>query len=389
MAETLSGVNGKIIQWAREYYNMSYEEAAQRIGVDVDKYKNWENGTDYPTYAKLRKISDAFHKPSALFFFPVPPQIKSPKGDLRTLPDTVVNRLSRNVILQLEKAKVYQLSLIELYGERDSVFLHRNEFPDGVDALCDFFRKKLEFPIAAQKARKSTKVVFEIYREKFYDIGIYVFKDSFKDNAISGLCVKDNRFPVIVINNSMSFARQIFTLFHELYHLISDTSGAEIIRDDFFSMLDEGQSDIERNCDSFANSFLVPLADFKQELKKSPIDEKRIEELAQLYSVSREAIMYKLLTMGKITNNDYSQLKEVFYGEAIRTQGKKEGKTSLVAAMLKRGMSPEDIKKYSGVSDEFRQYFSGKISGVKAGEMLQSKVDHLPRLESAFFRGVT
>ena len=39
MAETLSGVNGKIIQWAREYYNMSYEEAAQRIGVDVDKYK--------------------------------------------------------------------------------------------------------------------------------------------------------------------------------------------------------------------------------------------------------------------------------------------------------------------------------------------------------------
>jgi len=52
VAETLSGVNGKIIQWAREYYNMSYEEAAQRIGVDVDKYKNWENGTDYPTYAK-------------------------------------------------------------------------------------------------------------------------------------------------------------------------------------------------------------------------------------------------------------------------------------------------------------------------------------------------
>jgi len=385
VAETLSGVNGKIIQWAREYYNMSYEEAAQRIGVDVDKYKNWENGTDYPTYAKLRKISDAFHKPSALFFFPVPPQIKSPKGDLRTLPDTVVNRLSRNVILQLEKAKVYQLSLIELYGERDSVFLHRNEFPDGVDALCDFFRKKLEFPIAAQKARKSTKVVFEIYREKFYDIGIYVFKDSFKDNAISGLCVKDNRFPVIVINNSMSFARQIFTLFHELYHLISDTSGAEIIRDDFFSMLDEGQSDIERNCDSFANSFLVPLADFKQELKKSPIDEKRIEELAQLYSVSREAIMYKLLTMGKITNNDYSQLKEVFYGEAIRTQGKKEGKKS-------GGNYYSTKLSYLGnqyTGEVFRQYFSGKISGVKAGEMLQSKVDYLPRLESAFFRGVT
>lgn len=384
MAETLSGVNGKIIQWAREYYNMSSEEAAQKIGVDLEKYKDWEAGTDYPTYAKLKKISDVFHKPSALFFFPVPPKIVSPKGDLRTLPDAVVNRLSRNVILQLEKAKVYQLSLIELYGERDSIFMHRDEFPDSVDALCEFFRKKLEFPVAAQKARKSTKVVFEIYREKFYDIGIYVFKDSFRDNAISGLCVKDNRFPVIVINNSMSFARQIFTLFHELYHLISDTSGAEIIRDDFYSMLAENQSTIEHNCDSFANNFLVPLDDFRQELEKAPVDEKRIEDLAQLYSVSREAIMYKLLTLGKITSSDYSQLKETFYGEAIRSQGKKEGK--------KGGGNYYSTKlsylgnQYTG--EVFRQYFSGKISGVKAGEMLQSKVDHLPRLESVFFRGV-
>lgn len=384
MAETLSGVNGKIIQWAREYYNMSSEEAAQKIGVDLEKYKDWEAGTDYPTYAKLKKISDVFHKPSAVFFFPAPPKITSPKGDLRTLPDTVVNKLSRNVILQLEKAKVYQLSLIELYGERDSVFMHRDEFPDSVDALCDFFRGKLEFPITAQKARKSTKVVFEIYREKFYNIGIYVFKDSFKDNAISGLCVKDDHFPVIVINNSMSFARQTFTLFHELFHLISDTSGAEIIRDDFYSMLDENQSDVERNCDSFANSFLIPLDDFKKELEKSPIDEDRIKELARLYSVSREAVMYKLLTLGRITNNDYSQLKEAFYGEAIRTQDKKDEKKS-------RGNYYSTKLSYLGnqyTGEVFRQYFSGKISGVKAGEMLQSKVDHLPRLESAFFRGV-
>lgn len=40
--------------------------------------------------------------------------------------------------------------------------------------------------------------------------------------------------PIIMINNSMSFARQNFTLFHELYHLIANTSGAEIIRDDYY-----------------------------------------------------------------------------------------------------------------------------------------------------------
>lgn len=33
------------------------------------------------------------------------------------------------------------------------------------------------------------------------------------------ICINDEQYPVILINNSMSFARQIFTLLHELYHL--------------------------------------------------------------------------------------------------------------------------------------------------------------------------
>ena len=168
MAETLSGVNGEILRWAREFYNMNAEDAAKAIGVDVERYCNWETGTDHPTYAKLRKINEAFRKPSAVFFFPTPPQLPPIKGDLRTLPDDVVNRFSKNIIIQFEKAKVYQMSLKELYSDRESIFMHKDAFPADATALCDYFRTALAFPIAAQKARKSTKVVFEIYREKFY-----------------------------------------------------------------------------------------------------------------------------------------------------------------------------------------------------------------------------
>ena len=385
MAETLSGVNGEIIRWAREFYNMSPDEAAQAIGVDISRYMNWENGTEHPTYAKLKKISDVFRKPSAVFFFPEPPQLPSIKGDLRTLPDEIVNSFSKNVIIQFEKAKVYQLSLEELYGSKESIIAQRSSFPKDIDQLCNFFRMQLEFPISAQKARKSTKVVFEIFREKFYDLGIYVFKDAFKDNRISGICLNDDYFPVIVINNSMSFARQIFTLFHELYHLISDTSGAEIIRDDYYVALDAQQTEIERACDTFANAFLVPMDDFKQELKKKPINEDRIEELATLYSVSKEAIMYKLYKMGKMTPAEYNDLKEFFYGDAIRNGEKRKGQSGggnhYYTQLTYLG------QRYAG--DVFKQYFSGKIDSVRASEMLQSKVDHLPNLETVYFRGVS
>ena len=385
MAETLSGVNGEIIRWAREFYNMTPDAAAQAIGVDISRYINWENGTEHPTYAMLKKISDVFRKPSAVFFFPEPPQLPSIKGDLRTLPDEIVNSFSKNVIIQFEKAKVYQLSLEELYGSKESIITQRSSFPKDIDQLCVFIRMKLEFPISAQKARKSTKVVFEIFREKFYDLGIYVFKDAFKDNRISGICLNDDHFPVIIINNSMSFARQIFTLFHELYHIISDTSGVEIIRDDYYVALDEQQADIERACDIFANAFLVPMDDFVQELKKKPINEERIEELATLYSVSKEAIMYKLYKMEKMTPAEYNDLKEFFYGDAIRNGDKKKGQSGggnhYYTQLAYLG------QKYTG--DVFKQYFSGKIDSVRVSEMLQSKVDHLPNLETAYFRGMS
>ena len=384
MAETLSGVNGKIIRWARENYNMSPDEAAQAIGVDVSRYMNWEVGAEHPTYAKLKKISDVFRKPSAVFFFPEPPQLPKIKGDLRTLPDEVVNTFSKNVIIQFEKAKVYQLSLQELYGNKESIIAQRDTFPMGTDQLCAFFRTRLEFPINAQKARKSTKVVFEIFREKFYDLGIYVFKDAFKDDRISGICMNDEHFPVIIINNSMSFARQTFTMFHELYHLISDTSGAEIIRDDYYSKLNEQQTEAEKACDTFANAFLVPMSDFEQELKKKPLNEERIEELSTLYSVSKEAIMYKLYMMGKMTSAEYNDLKEIFYGEAIRGSSKRQKKSGgnhYYTQLTYLG------QRYTG--DVFKQYFSGKIDSYRASEMLQSKVDHLPNLETVYFRGVS
>ena len=383
MAEVLTGVNGQILRWARENYNMTPGETAAAIGVDEARYLRWENGEEFPTYAKLKKVSEVLHKPSALFFFPEPPQIDNVKGDLRTLPGEVSNRLSRQVIQAFETARSYQMDLQELYGMRKSVLALRHTFPTEQEALCQYFRDQIGFPIFAQKARHNDKIVFEIFREKFYELGIYVFKDAFKDNSVSGLCLNDDYFPIIMINNSMSFARQNFTLFHELYHLIANTSGAEIIRDDYYIYLDEQQSHVEKACDSFANEFLVPMEDFKTELKKQPLDEMRIADLASLYAVSKEAIMYKLYTMKIITPADYNALKETFYGDAIRNQQKKPERSGGNYYYTKLSYLGS---KYTG--DVFSQYFSGKIDSYRASEMLHSKVDHLPKLESVYFRGV-
>ena len=69
-----------------------------------------------------------------VFFFPEPPQLPTIKGDLRTLPDEIVNAFSKNVIVQFEKAKVYQLGLQELYENKDSVDEYSDDIKSELEA---------------------------------------------------------------------------------------------------------------------------------------------------------------------------------------------------------------------------------------------------------------
>jgi Zn-dependent peptidase ImmA (M78 family) len=73
---------------------------------------------------------------------------------------------------------------------------------------------------------------------------VSVFKDAFRVDDYSGFCLYDDEFPLIYVNNSTSKTRQIFTLFHELAHLISHTSGIDTLRNDFIDRLPDNERKI-------------------------------------------------------------------------------------------------------------------------------------------------
>lgn len=68
-------VNKDVLIWAREGLNLSQEIVANRMGKKVEEIQAWEDGTDYPTYAQLEKLTyTIYKKPLAIFFFPEPPK---------------------------------------------------------------------------------------------------------------------------------------------------------------------------------------------------------------------------------------------------------------------------------------------------------------------------
>ncbi|HLP44827.1 MAG TPA: ImmA/IrrE family metallo-endopeptidase [Candidatus Kapabacteria bacterium] len=137
---------------------------------------------------------------------------------------------------------------------------------------------------------KNYDSAFKEWRKLLESRGVFVFKDSFKNDSYSGLCIFDEKYPIIFVNNSMPKSRQIFTIFHELAHLLYRTGGIDVISETFFRRLKGDYSKIEINCNRFAGEFLLP----ESILKEYPIaNEESISNLANRFKVSREVVLRK------------------------------------------------------------------------------------------------
>src|SRR5699024_375017 len=153
-----------------------------------------------------------------------PNNIKQQEKNFRTLNNEIYKELPTRIIEMMNKARIMQINLKEI-NTTERIKLTDLYFNIKDTDFYEKLRNVLNISIDLQKKAKNYSDAFEMWRSAFYNCGIYVFKDAFKEEKFSGFCLYDNQFPVIYINNSMSFSRQIFTLFHELCHIILKTSG--------------------------------------------------------------------------------------------------------------------------------------------------------------------
>ena len=139
---------------------------------------------------------------------------------------------------------------------------------------------------------------FKAWRNAIEQCGVYTFKDSFKDRFVSGFCLFHDKFPVIMVNNSNSFSRQIFTLFHELGHILLGVNGITDVEDRYIDFMDNNDRSLEIACNHFAAEVLVPSSAFLKEVPEfEAAGQEIIPELAKKYSVSREVVLLRPSTL--------------------------------------------------------------------------------------------
>ncbi|MCL1810237.1 MAG: ImmA/IrrE family metallo-endopeptidase [Clostridiales bacterium] len=323
-------INADILTWARKELNLSIDDVARKMKKTPNVIEGWEAGSSSPTYAQLEKLAYEIYKiPMAVFFFSEPPESTKVKASFRTTPDAVYNRIPSAVLKIFREAEIMIDNLYELKEGLNSIdqWNSLKEFA-GTDiyVVADNLRKYLDVSVAEQKSWGSSEFALRFWREKVTESGIFIFRNPFKEIEYSGFCLYDEHFPIIYLNSSNSKNRQIFTIFHELWHLLSHTSGIDFLHDsktiDFF---DKASRDIEIQCNRFAAEFLLPDAEFEKIVSNHEADEKTVATIAAEFSVSRELVLRKFFDYKMVAQSDYDCLTAKWNEEMIANRKSNSG----------------------------------------------------------------
>ncbi|MFM7884690.1 MAG: ImmA/IrrE family metallo-endopeptidase [Microcystis panniformis] len=388
MGEKLTGVNPKIIQWARERARYSLESVAVKFKKDVSVIEKWESGEDFPTYSQLEKLAEIYKRPLALFFFPEPPLEAEEKQEFRTLPDFEIENLAADTIYALRQAKAMQLSLQEINNginpSTKKIFQDiAVSSSDDLRKLAEQIRNYLNVTLEEQLTWNDQETALKKWRSAVEEAGIFIFKRSFKQREISGFCLIDLEFPIIYLNNSTEKARQIFTIFHELAHILLQTNGITKSDDRYINSLKGENKYIEIFCNKFAAEFLLPNHVFSEIIRETVVNvndndnDKIISKISSDYKVSREVVLRKLLDNNFISQKEYSLKVSEWYSEQV---GKSQDKNK------KSGGNPyANQATYLGenyLKLVFNKYYQGQYDIERVADYLNiKKVATVEKLE--------
>jgi Zn-dependent peptidase ImmA (M78 family) len=140
--------------------------------------------------------------------------------------------------------------------------------------------------------------------------GVFVFKNTFKQRELSGFCLANPEFPVIMINNSTTKTRQVFSLAHELAHVLCHRDAISSFDETRIEALPVRDRNIERFCNAVAAEVLVPQADFRAQLRALPdnieqVGDDRFAALAKRYHVSRAVVLRRMLDDERVSSEFY------------------------------------------------------------------------------------
>lgn len=377
-------VTPQVLAWARREAGLDPEVAAHKVNVKPDRLMRWESGDDRPTIPQLLKLSEVYKRNPAMFYLPKPPREALAVHDFRRLPDAATAALSPELRYEIRLATTRREILLSVLG------------PEGVETRLPQIRLDAEEPgrsaatirenlgitVAEQKTWRRPDVGFRHWRDALERIGVLVFQTTrVAVKEMRGFSLVEQQLPVILLNGGDAHTGRSFSLLHELCHLMLRDGGLCLPGEE--RRLKETGHEVL--CNRVAGAALIPADSLLAEPvvrrvagRESWADDD-LAALAREYSVSREAVLRRLLIVGRTTEHFYQAKRRQYAAEAA---AREEDEGGFVVPQFRQALNRVGRLYAKGVLESF---YEGRVSASDLSRYLGLKLKHLPEFEAAVF----
>lgn len=379
-------VEPELLFWARRSASLELDEAARRAHVRPEALTSWEAGQSKPTIPQLRELARVYKRPLAVFYLPEPPRDFQALPDFRRLQGASSGSVSPELALEMRLAQTRRQIALDLYEPVEGdvpVFGVRAALSQDPEELGARMRAFLEVPLDRQRRWSAGYEAFNGWREAFEAKGVLVFQARhIETSEARGFSISETPLPVVVVNIKDALNGRIFTMLHELAHVALRRSGLCDLSEGYRSASEEQR--LEVFCNATAGAVLLPKSallndPFVQSHHQMTWTDAELKRLGEIYGVSRDVVLRRLLTLRKTSETFYHDMHEKYERETeARPASRFAPPDRLAISTLGRMFTRLVLQNYS----------QDLITASDVAEYLGVRMKHLQKIESNVLRKV-
>ncbi len=325
-ASVRAPVSPRLLAWARERSGLEVDELVARF----PKLTEWESRERAPTLKQLEDSARATHTPVGFLFLPEPPVEQVPIPDYRTMGNFEVRRPSPELldtIFACQQRQEWYRDFAQVNREDPVAFVGSLTTSVPVVEAAEQIRATLRFDPGERGHTWSEALRTLVDRAE--EMGVLVMVSGVvganthrkhDPEEFRGFSLVDRLAPVVFVNGADTKAAQIFTLTHELIHLLL----GETALDD----ADLGAaptSPVERWCNQVAAEVLVPLGPLRDALSPDVAVIDQLESLARRFKVSTLVVLRRVHDAGRLSWDEYQVAYQAELTRILEILGERSG----------------------------------------------------------------
>ena len=382
-------INPSLLSWAREESGYAMENIARRINVKREKVAAWERGDLTPTFRQLDILAKYLHRPLSVFFLPQPPEIPPLSAEYRRLPGIIPGHESPELRLALRQMLTRRENMLNLLGELDhpiQKFTMQTRLSEKPEDVGIRLREVLGISAKTQLGWNDSYQAWNGWRASVESLGVLVFQFSKVDLVEArGLTLLRSPLPVAAVNAKEIPESRIYTLIHEVVHLMLAFGREEK------PALQETRTEaewhkVERFAESTTSHVLFPKTVLREVVLNVRLGAKHfgiddVRTIARKFKLTPLATATRLYESGYMNREQYERWVKVWNKYVATLPKRADGFATPVQMTIGRAGRPF-------VQVVLEAFHANRITTVDASRYLNLKYEHFGKLQETLIKGM-